>query len=115
LSRPPGRRSLDSTRTLQALRERQRIKCARLNAEIVKDSGAAACISLPRPNVQGRSSRDVAYDGEAPDVVLDWKSDIAPSAQNRAQYRGQLQDYMAVVGARHGAVVHMSLGEVAWV
>jgi hypothetical protein len=63
--------------------------------------------------IAGRADA-AAYDGEAPDVVLDWKSDIAPSAQDRAQYRGQLQDYMAAVGAPHGAVVYMSLGEVAW-
>ena len=64
--------------------------------------------------IAGRADA-AAYDGEAPDVVLDWKSDIAPSAQDRTQYRGQLQDYMAAVGAPRGAVVYMSLGEVAWV
>lgn len=57
----------------------------------------------------------VAYDGDAADVVLDWKSDIAPSAQDRAQYRSQLQDYMTAIGAPRGAVVYMSLGELAWV
>lgn len=56
-----------------------------------------------------------AYDGDTPDVVLDWKSDVAPSAQHRAQYRGQLQEYMTAIGASRGAVVYMSLGEVAWV
>jgi ATP-dependent exoDNAse (exonuclease V) beta subunit len=64
--------------------------------------------------ITGRADA-AAYDGEAPDVVLDWKSDTAPSAHDRAQYRGQLQDYMAAVGAPRGAVVYMSLGEVAWV
>ena len=64
--------------------------------------------------IAGRADAAV-YDGEAPDVVLDWKSDIAPSAQDRAQFRGQLQDYMTAIGAPRGAVVYMSLGEVAWV
>lgn len=64
--------------------------------------------------IAGRADA-VVYHGEAPDVVLDWKSDIAPSAQDRAQYRGQLRDYMTVIGAPRGAVVYMSLGELAWV
>ena len=64
--------------------------------------------------IAGRADA-AAYDGEAPDVVLDWKSDIAPSTQDRAQFRGQLQDYMTAIGAPRGAVVYMSLGEVAWV
>jgi ATP-dependent exoDNAse (exonuclease V) beta subunit len=57
----------------------------------------------------------IAYEGAAPDVVLDWKSDIAPTVQDRTQYRGQLLEYMTAIGARRGAVVYMSLGEVAWV
>jgi hypothetical protein len=56
-----------------------------------------------------------AYDGDAPSAVLDWKSDIAPSVRDRTQYSGQLQDYMTAIGAPRGAVVYMSLGEVAWV
>ena len=64
--------------------------------------------------IAGRADA-AAYDGDAPFVVLDWKSDIAPSAQDRTQYRGQLQDYMTDIGAPRGAVVYMSFGEVAWV
>ncbi len=56
-----------------------------------------------------------AYEGATPAVVLDWKSDVAPTAQNRAQYRGQLQEYMTAIGASRGAVVYMSLSEIAWV
>ena len=56
-----------------------------------------------------------AYDGAAPSVVLDWKSDLRPTSQDRAQYRQQLQEYMLAMGADRGAVVYMSLGEIAWV
>ena len=56
-----------------------------------------------------------AYDGAAPSVVLDWKSDLRPTSQDRAQYRRQLQEYMLAMGADRGAVVYMSLGEIAWV
>ena len=56
-----------------------------------------------------------AYDGPTPTVVLDWKSDASPTPKDRAQYRGQLQEYMTAIGASQGAVVYMSLGEIAWV
>ena len=56
-----------------------------------------------------------AYEGAVPAVVLDWKSDVAPTTQDRAQYRGQLQEYMTAIGAGRGAVVYMSVGEIAWV
>jgi len=64
--------------------------------------------------IAGRADA-AAYDGDTPSVVVDWKSDIAPSPQDRAQYRGQLQEYMRAIGAPRGAVVYMSLGVVAWV
>jgi ATP-dependent exoDNAse (exonuclease V) beta subunit len=56
-----------------------------------------------------------AWENNVPAVVLDWKSDVRPTPEDRAQYRGQLQEYMAAVGAPRGAVVYMSFGEVAWV
>jgi len=56
-----------------------------------------------------------AWENDVPAVVLDWKSDVQPTPEDRAQYRGQLQEYMAAVGAPRGAVVYTSLGEVAWV
>lgn len=56
-----------------------------------------------------------AYEGAAPAVVLDWKSDVAPTAQDRTQYRRQVQEYMTAIGAPRGAVVYMSLGEVGWI
>lgn len=64
--------------------------------------------------IAGRTDA-AAYDGDTPSVVVEWKSDIAPSPQDRAQYRGQLQEYMRAIGAPRGAVVYMSLGVVAWV
>jgi ATP-dependent exoDNAse (exonuclease V) beta subunit len=56
-----------------------------------------------------------AYENGVPAVVLDWKSDVAPTPEDRAQYRGQLHEYMAALGASRGGVVYMSLGEIAWV
>jgi ATP-dependent exoDNAse (exonuclease V) beta subunit len=48
-------------------------------------------------------------------AVVDWKSDVAPTAQDRAGYRGQLVEYLKATGAMRGAVVYMSLGEIEWV
>jgi hypothetical protein len=49
------------------------------------------------------------------DVAIDWKSDINPTASVRAAYAGQLRDYLETTGARRGALVFLSLGEVVWV
>jgi hypothetical protein len=62
----------------------------------------------------GRADAAGYEDGKA-SVVLDWKSDVQPSANERAQHLGQLKEYMAVMGANRGAVVYMSLGEIAWI
>jgi ATP-dependent exoDNAse (exonuclease V) beta subunit len=48
-------------------------------------------------------------------AVLDWKSDIAPSREERLGYIGQLSEYLSATRARRGALVYMSLGEVVWV
>ena len=56
----------------------------------------------------------VAYEGDLPAVVLDWKSDVSPTAQDRAHHHAQLREYMTAIGASRGAVVYMSLGEIAW-
>jgi hypothetical protein len=48
-------------------------------------------------------------------AAFDWKSDIAPSLEERLGYIGQLRNYLHATGAPRGAVVYMSLGEVVWV
>lgn len=49
------------------------------------------------------------------EVVVDWKSDVNPTANERAGYVGQLADYLAATGAARGAIVYMTRGEVVWV
>ncbi|RWH52858.1 MAG: DNA helicase UvrD [Mesorhizobium sp.] len=58
----------------------------------------------------------VAYgeDG-AFEVVVDWKSDIAPGPRQLADHVDQLRLYLAATGAPRGALVYMSLGRVRWV
>jgi len=62
----------------------------------------------------GRADAVAVADG-AVSVVIDWKSDVAPSAKERASYVGQLTDYLVATGALKGALVYMSIGEIVWV
>lgn len=48
-------------------------------------------------------------------AVLDWKSDLDPTPQDRAGYVGQLVTYLKATGAPRGALVFMSRDEVVWV
>jgi ATP-dependent exoDNAse (exonuclease V) beta subunit len=61
----------------------------------------------------GRADALAVVDGEVT-AVLDWKSDIAPSSEDRAWHAGQLRDYLAATRIRRGALVYMSLGEIVW-
>jgi ATP-dependent exoDNAse (exonuclease V) beta subunit len=63
--------------------------------------------------LSGRSDAVLIEDGRVT-AVLDWKSDVAPSAQTRTSYLGQLSDYLASTGAERGAIVYMTFGEVVW-
>jgi hypothetical protein len=56
----------------------------------------------------------VAVRGEERLAVLDWKSDISPSREDRSGHIAQLKDYVETIGAPKGAIVYMSLGEVVW-
>jgi ATP-dependent exoDNAse (exonuclease V) beta subunit len=49
------------------------------------------------------------------EVVIDWKSDLNPTAAERAAYVGQVAAYMRVTGAPRGALVYLSRREVVWV
>jgi hypothetical protein len=49
------------------------------------------------------------------EVVIDWKSDVNVSPAVRAAHMQQLQKYIFATGAERGAIVFMTLGEIAWV
>jgi hypothetical protein len=57
----------------------------------------------------------VAVQGNVLHAVLDWKSDVSPSRDDRSHHISQLKDYLDAVGAPKGAVVYMSFGEVVWI
>jgi len=55
----------------------------------------------------------VAVDSEGrPEVVLDWKSDRAPTPETLAHYREQVRAYLRLTGAREGIVVLAARDEV---
>ncbi|GAB9248391.1 hypothetical protein BDS110ZK12_73350 [Bradyrhizobium diazoefficiens] len=57
----------------------------------------------------------VAQDDDGGRIVFDWKSDVAPRDADRAAYRGQLGQYLHVLGAQRGAIVYMTSGYVDWI
>lgn len=64
--------------------------------------------------VAGRADALSVVDGRV-EVVVDWKSDLAPVLQQMADHVEQMRLYLAATGAPRGALVYMSLGRVRWV
>ena len=55
----------------------------------------------------------VAIDEEGHvDVVVDWKSDVNPGAEQVAMYRKQVRDYLLSTGAQTGLIVFFSSGRI---
>ena len=46
------------------------------------------------------------------DVVVDWKSDVNPEAEQVAMYRKQVRDYLQSTGAQTGLIVFLSSGRI---
>ncbi len=53
--------------------------------------------------------------GDVVEVAFDWKSDVQVSPTTRAAHVRQLERYLLATGARRGAVVYMSVGEIVWI
>ncbi|TIP11325.1 exodeoxyribonuclease V subunit beta [Mesorhizobium sp.] len=53
--------------------------------------------------------------GDRVSVVVDWKSDVNPTAMTHGAHVAQLHDYLRVTGAPRGVLVYMSTGQVVWV
>jgi ATP-dependent exoDNAse (exonuclease V) beta subunit len=64
--------------------------------------------------IAGRADA-VAVRSEDAFAILDWKSDVTPSRQDRSDHIAQLSDYVAAIGVSRGAIVYMTLGEIVWV
>jgi CRISPR-associated exonuclease Cas4 len=57
----------------------------------------------------------LATDPDGTPIVIDWKSDVAPTEATIQDHAGQLRDYCRVVNARRGALVYMTHGIVRWI
>jgi CRISPR-associated exonuclease Cas4 len=64
--------------------------------------------------VSGRADA-VRYRNGGAEIVFDWKSDVRPEPAQRATYARQLAQYVHVLGAKRGAIVYMTTGEIQWV
>ena len=55
----------------------------------------------------------IAYNLEgAPELVFDWKSDVAPTPDTRQQHAAQVREYLDCTKAARGLIVYMTTGEV---
>ena len=52
------------------------------------------------------------YGDGRPELVVDWKSDVDPTPEVVAQYRGQVRAYLRATMAREGLIVFMTSGRV---
>jgi CRISPR-associated exonuclease Cas4 len=57
----------------------------------------------------------IVLEGERPSVVLDWKSDVAPTEQDIRDHARQLRDYLDATRVPRGALVYMTPGIVRWI
>ena len=57
----------------------------------------------------------IAFDGARASVILDWKSDVAPTAEDTQLHTGQLRHYIAAAGAQRGALVYLTTGMIHWI
>ncbi len=69
----------------------------------------------PDPRALAGRIDAIAYAGDVAEVVIDWKSDVAPGEADMRLHAGQLEDYLRATGAARGAVVYMTPGIVRWV
>jgi hypothetical protein len=50
--------------------------------------------------------------GKNVDVVVDWKTDVEPTAEVAHLYREQVRDYLAATGGKNGLLVFVTSGRV---
>ena len=76
----------------------------RVYASVIKGCAAALTAGI---------ADAVAVDEEGHiDVIVDWKSDVDPGAEQVAMYRKQVHDYLLSTGAQTGLIVFLSSGRI---
>ena len=48
----------------------------------------------------------------APNIVVDWKSDVSPTSDVLEHYRAQVRAYLDMTGAERGLIVLLTTGTV---
>jgi ATP-dependent exoDNAse (exonuclease V) beta subunit len=116
VSEPESDGSLPDASEISAtiLRTLRLPEIAALRGRLVPEWPVYANDETRREALAGRIDA-IAYDGDRPEVVVDWKSDVDPSAKDMRDHAGQLQDYLRVTSAPRGALVYMTPGVVRWV
>lgn len=64
--------------------------------------------------IAGRADALAIIEGDL-DAAIDWKSDVNPTPAVREAHVRQLQDYLSATGAKRGAVVYLTTGEIVWI
>jgi exodeoxyribonuclease-5 len=73
----------------------------------------SAAMNVDQEEVIAGIADAIAFDPSGvPQVVVDWKSDVAPSAETVEHYRSQVRTYLDTTGAERGLIVLMTLGTV---
>ena len=55
----------------------------------------------------------IAFDTDgAPQVVIDWKSDVDPSPETLEHYRARVHAYLDTTGAKRGLIVAVTSGSI---
>jgi hypothetical protein len=86
---------------IEALRPSLRAECALWGSSDV------------RTLLSGRADAVALTDG-AVAAVLDWKSDVNPTAETIAAHSGQVRTYMRALACSRGALVYMTSGKIMW-
>jgi ATP-dependent exoDNAse (exonuclease V) beta subunit len=89
---------------------------AALRSELVSELPVYGMLgdAADRTALAGRADAIAVRDGHV-SVVVDWKSDVAPTAEDVRVHAGQIRHYMAALDAARGALVYMTSGTVQWV
>lgn len=64
--------------------------------------------------IGGRADALAIFEGRV-EAAIDWKSDVDPTPAVRETHRQQLRDYLSATGAKRGAVVYLTSGEITWI
>jgi hypothetical protein len=86
---------------------------AKLRASLVPELTVNAAIEVEGGEHATVGIADaISFDGESkPSVVIDWKSDVQPTAATIEHYRAQVRAYLDMTGTERGLIVMVTSGQ----